>query len=321
MAPELRLGGVVRLRAALDGRPPRNHVCTTLSGLLILGPRFSDRIFESSGHFKSGDQSTKTACKPGHAGSCCTQMAFGRLCRDTHDSSLPRMSDNRIDFISAYCDRWCERCAYTDRCSAYACQVAAAMCGDFEQGLELSIGTPQPEVGEKPEPPDWLADFDNADPSAEELSAVMAAAAARDERIKALPLATLARRYFRSSFEWLRDRSDALRTTADPVIVEALDIVAHDAALIGTKIHRALHGRECREHDEDSVQNDWNGSAKVALISVDRSETAWYTIAAVSTDPVPMILTEQLAELRRLLIDAFPHAMAFVRPGFDEPRR
>jgi hypothetical protein len=59
----------------------------------------------------------------------------------------------------------------------------------------------------------------------------------------------------------------------------------------------------------------------VALISVDRSETAWYTIAAVSSDPVPMILAEQLAELRRLLIDAFPHAMGFVQPGFDEPWR
>src|SRR6476660_6512605 len=36
----------------------------------------------------------------------------------------------RIDFISSYCDRWCERCAYTSRCSTYACQVAVAMCGD-----------------------------------------------------------------------------------------------------------------------------------------------------------------------------------------------
>src|SRR5206468_3255294 len=33
----------------------------------------------------------------------------------------------RIDFIAAYCDRWCERCAYTMRCSAYACRVAIAV--------------------------------------------------------------------------------------------------------------------------------------------------------------------------------------------------
>jgi hypothetical protein len=59
----------------------------------------------------------------------------------------------------------------------------------------------------------------------------------------------------------------------------------------------------------------------VALISVERSETAWQTIAAASSDPVATILADQLAELRRLLMEAFPHATAFVRPGFDEPWR
>jgi hypothetical protein len=37
------------------------------------------------------------------------------------------MSGDRIDFISAYCDRWCERCALTTRCSAYAVEAALAM--------------------------------------------------------------------------------------------------------------------------------------------------------------------------------------------------
>jgi len=237
------------------------------------------------------------------------------------------MTTDRIDFISAYCDRWCERCAYTSRCSAYACQVAIAMCGDAAEGLELAIGTPQPEVGEKPEPPAaaWLADFDNAAPTAEEQAAYMAAESARDERIEALRLATLTRVYSLSSFEWLRDRAETLRTTADAIIVEALDIVAHDSAFIGAKIHRALDGRDRFEHEEafedDAVQNDWNGSAKVALISVERSETAWQTIAAAASDPVATILAEQLADLRGLIVEAFPHAKSFVRPGFDEPWR
>jgi len=26
----------------------------------------------------------------------------------------------RTDSISSYCDRWCERCAVTDRCAVYA---------------------------------------------------------------------------------------------------------------------------------------------------------------------------------------------------------
>ena len=204
--------------------------------------------------------------------------------------------------------------------------MAIAMCGDAAEGLELAIGTPQHEVEEKPEPPTWFADFENTAPTAEEMATIMAAEAARDERIGALPLATLTRVYSLSSFEWLRDRADALRMTADAIIVEALDIVAHDSAFIGAKVHRALHGRDRSEHGEDAfeddaVQNDWNGSAKVALISVERSETAWQTIAAASSDPVATILADQLADLRRLIIEAFPQAKSFVRPGFDEPGR
>jgi hypothetical protein len=109
------------------------------------------------------------------------------------------MSDGRIDFISAYCDRWCERCAYTERCSAYACRMAVAMCGNAEEVLELAIGTPQPEGGERLEPPAWHAAFDIAEPTAEEDAAFLAEETARDERVEAVPLATMARVYSLSS--------------------------------------------------------------------------------------------------------------------------
>ena len=65
----------------------------------------------------------------------------------------------------------------------------------------------------------------------------------------------------------------------------------------------------------------WNGSAKVALISVERCAIAWQTIDNAVPDPVAKILVEQLVYLGRLLLDAFPLARAFVRPGFDEPWR
>ena len=70
------------------------------------------------------------------------------------------MNADRIDFISSYCDRWCERCAYTSRCSAYAVEIATAMCGDFAQGLELAVGSPQPPDREaRVESPEWLAEL------------------------------------------------------------------------------------------------------------------------------------------------------------------
>jgi hypothetical protein len=38
--------------------------------------------------------------------------------------------EDRIDFISAYCDRWCERCAFTERCSVFAVKVAESPSAD-----------------------------------------------------------------------------------------------------------------------------------------------------------------------------------------------
>ena len=52
------------------------------------------------------------------------------------------MLTDRIDFISEYCDRWCERCAFTTRCSAYAVQAALGMCGDLTEALQLAVGRP-----------------------------------------------------------------------------------------------------------------------------------------------------------------------------------
>ena len=41
-------------------------------------------------------------------------------------------------------------------------------------------------------------------------------------------------------------------------------------------------------------------------------------IAAASGDIVASTLGDQASGIRRLLDDEFPHAMAFIRPGFDE---
>ena len=124
---------------------------------------------------------------------------------------------DRIDFISAYCDRWCERCAYTARCPAYACEVAVAMCGDFRQGLELAVGRPHPESNEPDEPvPEWLQDLANVEMSEKELEAARVEEAARDARIEATPVSSMAHDYAMLAHRWLKERYEGLRATADP---------------------------------------------------------------------------------------------------------
>jgi hypothetical protein len=238
------------------------------------------------------------------------------------------MKTDRIDFISAYCDRWCERCAYTDRCSVYAIEAATAMCGDFEEGFELAVGTPHP-AGEAP--PDrnvWLDDFVI---TREETAEFNRQEHARTTLVRATDLSKRAWAYTMLSHRWLEHRSEALRASGDPVVIEALDVAAHDAAFVAAKLHRAQTGRDRRTHDDrdghdedddrDPVQNDWNGSAKIALISLERSEIAWRTIAQPTSDPVADMLADAARDLHRLTLEEFPHAMSFVRPGFDEPWR
>ncbi len=231
------------------------------------------------------------------------------------------MSTDRIDFISAYCDRWCERCAFTERCSAYACTVATAMCdGDFEAGLELAVGEPQP-VGASRETlaaQDWLAG--DEEPSAAELDAAMREEDARRARIEALEISQLSWNYVMFAHEWLERRTGQ---PADPLLREALEIVAWDSTLVGAKLRRALVGRDRTAggwwSERDPLQNDANGTAKVVLISLDRSEAAWRVIADAMQDAAAADLAALASRVRALVAAEFPDAMAFVRPGFDEP--
>ena len=233
------------------------------------------------------------------------------------------MNHGYIDFISAYCDRWCERCAFTSRCSAFAAEAAIAMCGDFEAGLELAVGRPHQADGSAlPAPPAWVAELNNVQMTPEEAADYDRRAKARDARVDDTSIMKIAWAYALLSHRWLTSRHEEVRAHADDVLREALEVALHDSVLVTVKLSRALHGRDEHQHegdgDDDPVQNDWNGSAKVSLISIERSENAWRTIADATGDETPALLADQLHDLRAEVEQAFPHARSFIRPGFDE---
>jgi hypothetical protein len=233
------------------------------------------------------------------------------------------MIDERIDFISAYCDRWCERCGFTNRCSAYACQIAIAMCGDEEAGIELAVGRPQPvgrekekSVGER-----LMEEMESAMPSETELAAAEHEEEERRKRIDSDPLTESAETYLQVALAWLKDHSERVRSIAEPAVRDALEIISWDVFFIGAKLRRALGGRDRRHEedwDDDPIQNDWNGSAKVALISLARSETAWQAVANLPDNGGAAIVVDTITRLRMGANRQFPDAMRFKRPGFDE---
>ncbi len=94
------------------------------------------------------------------------------------------MLTDRIEFISEYCDRWCERCAFTTRCSAYAVQAALGMCGDLAEALHLAVGAPM-SIGAASRP---VTRIEVAQPTPQEVRELEAVVEAHAKRIKEAPL-------------------------------------------------------------------------------------------------------------------------------------
>jgi hypothetical protein len=76
--------------------------------------------------------------------------------------------------------------------------------------------------------------------------------------------------------------------------------------------------------DEDDISDEFpkdsDGSAKVALIAIDRSISAWGEIRKCFPEAGDKIidLLVHLDRLRRKTEKTFPSARSFKRPGFDE---
>ncbi len=243
----------------------------------------------------------------------------------TFVAKIVGMSRDYIEFISAYCDRRCERCPFTSRCSAYAVEIATAMCdGDFGAGLELAVGlaaTPGGPADDRPE-----LDLPDEQPSEAEIARFAREQDARDERVDQSPVTTLSTVVLLLARRWLGAHRERLAAGPDPALSEAVDTMGWDSHLIPVKLRRALRGRDAARTGEGSsddrpVQNDWNGSAKVALISIERSLAACRRIASATGDEDAAHLADRIAALRDVVRGEFPDADRFVRPGFDDGGR
>jgi hypothetical protein len=70
----------------------------------------------------------------------------------------------------------------------------------------------------------------------------------------------------------------------------------------------------------EEFPKDSDGSAKVALIAIDRSMAAWGHMHSYFSSHRDQILSiiKHLDSLRQRVEQVFPEARNFVRPGFDE---
>ena len=107
---------------------------------------------------------------------------------------------------------------------------------------------------------------------------------------------------------------------------EFVEIIRWYQHFIYVKLCRASESRASEELETDGEMKqfpkDSDGSAKIALMAMDRSISAWAGLReALGSDPDGVLdLLAQLAAIRRETEKLFPEARAFVRAGFDEPR-
>ncbi|MBV6405583.1 MAG: hypothetical protein GFGODING_02363 [Flavobacteriales bacterium] len=256
-----------------------------------------------------------------------------------------------IPFIHNYCDRRCERCRFVRQCRVGAVDVddvGEAEGGtfpdtpeDLHQHLLKLMGITQEELDALETEQRLVPN----PPSPEDQARAQARRDAWEQRRKALerrvhahPLCRMGETYLDLVDAWIEKREEALKArgvqlhartdmdipaelrTPDMLVLgEALQEVLWFHTLIPAKLHRALMGRSDGEQDDDPVQNDWNGTAKVCVDAVDRSLTGWNTVVELlpeeADDALPM--QELLRRIRQELNTEFPDADRFIRPGFD----
>lgn len=98
---------------------------------------------------------------------------------------------------------------------------------------------------------------------------------------------------------------------------DSVEVIYRYNFLIAAKITRAVAGLlENREYSH----YDMNGSAKVALVSIDKLIIAWSCILTESTETEDEVLDIliSLTEVRKRTELTFPDARKFIRPGLDE---
>ena len=243
---------------------------------------------------------------------------------------------NLISGIHNYCDRWCERCNFTARCAVYAAEEAdpdndpstrdinnaafwQKLSSIFKETLEMIS--------------EW-AEENGADLSDETLAPIGELKEKQREETRKHPLARAAEKYAFDVNEWFDKEfsrieviSDAPNQSEDTIETEDeendyVEVIRWYQFFIAVKMIRGLMSRI----DEDDYlaaedPRDSDGSAKVALMAIDRSISAWKLMCDLRPENADSIhgLLFQLERLRSSAEREFPNARDFIRPGFDEP--
>lgn len=239
-----------------------------------------------------------------------------------------------IPGIHNYCDRWCAKCAFTDRCSSFSIEEELAkdelkneeelwthLAVMLETSLEL-LKSHAEDLGIALDDPNIEVDQKFDSKLSKENNPIICETSS----------------YSKLTQDWLDTNQRVLENLdtllfergpedlfieefKDPSFTHLVEVIVYYKDFIAVKINRALSQPiEKSTALKELATYDSNGSAKIALIAIDRSIGAWASILKrmpSREDELLMILV-MLQRLRCSMETEFPEARKFHRPGFDD---
>lgn len=260
---------------------------------------------------------------------------FKQIEKEYYHSSAITDNEGYIPGIHNYCDRWCERCDFTDKCRVFA----------METEMRQMIEKPKDEKNPDPAAEDEILELDGLfeDAQDDDGDAVdidfydLMEDSFEDEdpddffsiekRADRHPMIEMALAYSSESRDWLMNREKEMKSGftaqlaqgyADEVL-EAENVMGWYHTFIYAKLKRALTGFfELDEFEE--LDYDMNGSAKVALLGIDSSIDAVNVLIRHLKNHRDKLkgFRYQLETLCTMAEEIFPDARGFIRPGLDE---
>jgi hypothetical protein len=237
-------------------------------------------------------------------------------------------SDERfIAGIYNYCDRWCERCPQTLRCLNFS--ISEEEFSDpeardirneaFWKKLSGILGEALELLRESAK--EWGIELETLG-SIEDEENIKAKDVASENHL----LCRAAKRYSERVEDWFRERETLFFEIAAAAregvsFEEAIEVIRWYQYFICAKVMRAVRGNiEEKEERCDEFASDSDGSAKIALIAIDRSIAAWAVIQHYMTDCGQEVIDiiAFLDGLGQAIEETFPNARSFIRPGFDQ---
>lgn len=237
-------------------------------------------------------------------------------------------NENLVPGIYNYCDRWCERCTMTQKCMTYLheqeMKEKAAKNPDeenknFWEQIKLAWEVTMELIEE---------DADNLGVNLDEVSEIDL-----PEHVET-PLEIQAKKFGKKLHSWLNSNQAYLEEKAGEMVIikdkesmfqfqDAMEVIRWYCFFIGAKVHRAhldLEERQNNPDDEFHIYDDNLGSAKIAIIAIERTMLAlsvFYADFKEKEDEILKFLVE-LSSIKKQLLQAFPGVMEFKRPGFDD---